>query len=166
MACARGNACYENMMTPRPGGFQLLPNSGTSILLVSSRSPSLKTRRTRSLAGTVTDKLCYTLTSQLSCGSRSTCTVAPLTSSHRHHRWKGRSNTSLFSSRILADPQRVSFPHNSANRANMSSQLIPSNPADLMVIRNITPNIVTFSVPFSRFGRIKIGGRGTLGKPV
>lgn len=32
-----------------------------------------------------------------------------------------------------------------------------------MVIRNVTPNIVTFSVPFARFGRIKIGGRGTLG---
>ncbi|KAI9904144.1 hypothetical protein N3K66_000673 [Trichothecium roseum] len=33
-----------------------------------------------------------------------------------------------------------------------------------MVIRNITPNIATFSVPFSRFGTIKVGGRGTLVK--
>lgn len=32
-----------------------------------------------------------------------------------------------------------------------------------MVIRNVTPNIATFSVPFSRFGSVKIGGRGTLG---
>lgn len=31
-----------------------------------------------------------------------------------------------------------------------------------MVIRNVTPNIVTFSVPFSRFGVMQIGGRGTL----
>ncbi|KAK2592278.1 hypothetical protein QQS21_010031 [Conoideocrella luteorostrata] len=46
----------------------------------------------------------------------------------------------------------------------MSAELIPSNPADLMVIRNVTPNVVTFSVPFSRFGKIKIGGRGTLVK--
>ena len=33
-----------------------------------------------------------------------------------------------------------------------------------MVIRNVTPNIVTFSVPFSRFGSVKIGGRGTVVK--
>lgn len=46
----------------------------------------------------------------------------------------------------------------------MSSQLIPSNPSDVMVIRNVTPNIATFSVPFARMGRIKIGGRGTLVK--
>lgn len=45
----------------------------------------------------------------------------------------------------------------------MSSKLVPANPADVMVIRTITPNIVTFSVPFARFGKIKIGGRGTLG---
>ncbi|KAL7941065.1 hypothetical protein V8C42DRAFT_355841 [Trichoderma barbatum] len=44
----------------------------------------------------------------------------------------------------------------------MSASLIAANPADLMVIRNITPNVVTFSVPFARFGRIQIGGRGTL----
>ena len=31
-----------------------------------------------------------------------------------------------------------------------------------MVIRDITPNIATFSTPFLRFGRIKIGGRGTV----
>ncbi|CAM1502258.1 Fc.00g042420.m01.CDS01 [Cosmosporella sp. VM-42] len=46
----------------------------------------------------------------------------------------------------------------------MSSKLIPSNPSDVMVIRNVTPNIATFSVPFSRFGKIKVGGRGTLVK--
>lgn len=46
----------------------------------------------------------------------------------------------------------------------MSQKLIPSNPADVMVIRNVTPNVATFSVPFSRFGTAKIGGRGTLVK--
>ncbi|KAH7316524.1 hypothetical protein B0I35DRAFT_479356 [Stachybotrys elegans] len=46
----------------------------------------------------------------------------------------------------------------------MSSKLIPSNPADVMVIRNVTPNIATFSVPFKRMGLIPIGGRGTLVK--
>ncbi|KAK1596896.1 uncharacterized protein LY79DRAFT_667049 [Colletotrichum navitas] len=44
----------------------------------------------------------------------------------------------------------------------MSQKLIPQNPADVMVIRDLTPNITTFSVPFSRFGAVKIGGRGTL----
>jgi hypothetical protein len=44
----------------------------------------------------------------------------------------------------------------------MSASLIPAKPAELMVIRNVTPNVVTFSVPFARFGRIQIGGRGTL----
>ncbi|CAG9947899.1 unnamed protein product [Clonostachys rosea f. rosea IK726] len=34
-----------------------------------------------------------------------------------------------------------------ARSAAMSSKLIPSNPADVMVIRHVTPNIVTFSVP-------------------
>lgn len=47
---------------------------------------------------------------------------------------------------------------------SMSSKLIPANPSDVMVIRDITPNVVTFSVPFARFGRLKIGGRGTLGE--
>jgi hypothetical protein len=45
----------------------------------------------------------------------------------------------------------------------MASKLIPSNPDKVMVIRNITPDIVTLSLPFSRFGQINIGGRGTLG---
>lgn len=46
----------------------------------------------------------------------------------------------------------------------MSSKLVPANPSELMVIRTITPNVVTFSVPFARFGILNIGGRGTLGK--
>jgi hypothetical protein len=46
----------------------------------------------------------------------------------------------------------------------MSSKLVPANPADVMAIRDVTPNVVTFSVPFLRFGRIPIGGRGTLVK--
>lgn len=46
----------------------------------------------------------------------------------------------------------------------MSSKLVPANPEDVMVIRDFTPNIVTLSVPFSRFGKLRIGGRGTVGK--
>jgi len=42
--------------------------------------------------------------------------------------------------------------------------LTPSNPSEVMVIRQVTPAITTFSVPFWRFGRIKVGGRGTLVK--
>ncbi|KAF2456321.1 hypothetical protein BDY21DRAFT_346781 [Lineolata rhizophorae] len=46
----------------------------------------------------------------------------------------------------------------------MSSKLVPSNPSEVMVIRNVTENITTLSAPFYRFGRIKVGGRGTLVK--
>ena len=45
----------------------------------------------------------------------------------------------------------------------MSSKLVPSNPSEVMVIRHVRPDIVTFSVPFLRLGHIKIGGRGTVG---
>lgn len=45
-----------------------------------------------------------------------------------------------------------------------SAPLIPSDPAKVMVIRDVTPTITTLSVPFLRFGRLKIGGRGTLVK--
>ncbi|KAF2232665.1 hypothetical protein EV356DRAFT_525048 [Viridothelium virens] len=44
----------------------------------------------------------------------------------------------------------------------MTSKLIPPNPSEVMVIRKVTPNITTLSAPFSRFGRVKIGGRGTI----
>jgi len=44
----------------------------------------------------------------------------------------------------------------------MTSKLIPSNPSEVMVIRKISPNITTLSLPFSRFGKIAIGGRGTI----
>lgn len=33
-----------------------------------------------------------------------------------------------------------------------------------MVIRHVTPDIVTMSLPFARFGRLQFGGRGTLGE--
>jgi hypothetical protein len=45
-----------------------------------------------------------------------------------------------------------------------AKSLIPTDPAKVMVIRDITPNLTTLSVPFLRFGRIKVGGRGTLVK--
>jgi len=42
--------------------------------------------------------------------------------------------------------------------------LTPSNPSEVMVIRKINPFITTLSVPFYRFGRLRVGGRGTLVK--
>jgi len=44
----------------------------------------------------------------------------------------------------------------------MSDTLVPSKPSDVMVIRDVTPNVVTLSVPFLRFGKIPVGGRGTI----
>jgi len=41
-------------------------------------------------------------------------------------------------------------------------KLVPNNPSEVIVIRQVTSNITTLSVPFARFGRIKIGGRATL----
>jgi hypothetical protein len=44
----------------------------------------------------------------------------------------------------------------------MTSKLIPPNPSEVMVISQISPNITTLSVPFYRFGRLRVGGRGTI----
>ncbi|KAF7955848.1 hypothetical protein EAE96_004770 [Botrytis aclada] len=44
----------------------------------------------------------------------------------------------------------------------MSDKLVPSDPEKVMVIRDVTPNVTTLSVPFLRFGMIKFGGRGTI----
>ncbi|KAL7270806.1 hypothetical protein RUND412_006469 [Rhizina undulata] len=44
----------------------------------------------------------------------------------------------------------------------MTSKIIPSNPSKVMVIRYVTPNITTLSVPFLRYGKIKFGGRGAI----
>lgn len=71
-----------------------------------------------------------------------------------------------FSTPQHSTPASTRFFHVSSSISishKMSASLIPANPAELMVIRNVTPNVVTFSVPFARFGRIQIGGRGTLG---
>lgn len=43
-------------------------------------------------------------------------------------------------------------------------KLIPPDPSRVMVIRDVTPTVTTLSVPFLRFGRFKIGGRGTIVK--
>lgn len=48
--------------------------------------------------------------------------------------------------------------------ASSVAKLIPSDPDKVMLIRRITPNILTCSVPFYRFQRIRIGGRGTIVK--
>lgn len=44
----------------------------------------------------------------------------------------------------------------------MTSKLIPSDPSKVMVIRKVTPNLITCSTPFARFGKFKVGGRGTI----
>lgn len=47
----------------------------------------------------------------------------------------------------------------------MSSQkLFKGDPSTVMVIRKVTENITTLSVPFARFGLMKVGGRATIGK--
>lgn len=46
----------------------------------------------------------------------------------------------------------------------MASKLFPFDASKSTVIRDITPQITTFSTPFLRFGRIKIGGRSTVVK--
>jgi hypothetical protein len=53
---------------------------------------------------------------------------------------------------------------NHQNKFTMTSKLVPANPSEVMVIRKVTENITTLSVPFLRFGHIKVGGRGTLVK--
>lgn len=45
----------------------------------------------------------------------------------------------------------------------MTSKLMPFDASKVMVIRDVVPKtITTFSMPFSRFGHIKVGGRGTV----
>jgi len=44
----------------------------------------------------------------------------------------------------------------------MTSKLVPTDPSNVMVIRDVTPNVTTFSVPFLRFGIFRVGGRGTV----
>ncbi|KAK5560491.1 hypothetical protein LTR46_000799 [Exophiala xenobiotica] len=47
----------------------------------------------------------------------------------------------------------------------MASKLLPANPEKVMVIRDLpNSNITTLSLPFLRFGHIKVGGRATLVK--
>ncbi|KAL4895453.1 hypothetical protein BDV59DRAFT_155350 [Aspergillus ambiguus] len=46
----------------------------------------------------------------------------------------------------------------------MPRRLFPQNPSEVMVIRNVTSDVITMSLPFARFGRLKFGGRGTLVK--
>ena len=48
--------------------------------------------------------------------------------------------------------------------ASGASKLIPSDPDKVMVIRRVLPSILTCSTPFLRFGRIKVGSRGTIVK--
>jgi hypothetical protein len=53
-------------------------------------------------------------------------------------------------------------PTTNMSTSKSAQSLIPSDPAKVMVIRSPHPLLTTFSTPFLRFGRIKVGGRGTL----
>lgn len=46
--------------------------------------------------------------------------------------------------------------------AKSASKFVPTDPASVMVFRDILPNLMTLSSPFARFGRLKVGGRGTI----
>jgi hypothetical protein len=46
--------------------------------------------------------------------------------------------------------------------ASQVPKLTPFDPEKAMVIRKITPDIITCSTPFLRFGKFAIGGRGTI----
>ncbi|KAI1161507.1 hypothetical protein F5B18DRAFT_627800 [Nemania serpens] len=54
------------------------------------------------------------------------------------------------------------LPHIHRRAFTMSDKLIPKDPSAVQVIRNVTPNVVTVSVPFLRFEKIPIGGRATI----
>lgn len=56
----------------------------------------------------------------------------------------------------------VAVPGNN-HRHDPSPPHIPADPERVMVIREVTPDILTCSVPFARFGQLKIGGRATIG---
>lgn len=43
------------------------------------------------------------------------------------------------------------------------SKLAQNNLSEALVIRDVTPNVTTFSIPFARFGVLRVGGRGTIG---
>lgn len=45
-----------------------------------------------------------------------------------------------------------------------AAKLIPSDPAKVLVFRDILPNMATISSPFARFGVFKVGGRATIVK--
>ncbi|KAK5632295.1 hypothetical protein RRF57_008009 [Xylaria bambusicola] len=59
-------------------------------------------------------------------------------------------------------PPIRNLPHIHRRNATMSEKLIPKEPSKVQVIRNVTPNVVTVSVPFLRFEKIPIGGRATI----
>jgi hypothetical protein len=46
----------------------------------------------------------------------------------------------------------------------MASKKPEGNPSEAVAIRKVTPEITTLSVPFTRFGVFKFGGRGTIVK--
>lgn len=108
------------------------------------------------------------LTTSLTTRRPSTCTGAsngfrPDTTAAR---CRYSSSTSSFKPQISSSHIPSSHRYQQDQHSTMSDKLVPANPADVMVIHDITPNITTLSVPFSRFGRIEVGGRCTIGRPL
>lgn len=68
----------------------------------------------------------------------------------------------------LQNISKITFQQVSKIEAIMSASkaLFGADPAATMVIRKVTENITTFSMPFARFNQAKIGGRGTVGKHI
>lgn len=50
----------------------------------------------------------------------------------------------------------------SSGAPSSADKLVPSEPDKVMVIRRINPSILILSTPFARYGRVNIGGRGTV----
>ncbi|KAI0871860.1 hypothetical protein GGS24DRAFT_469750 [Hypoxylon argillaceum] len=75
-----------------------------------------------------------------------------------------RSSPSARSNNRSTPSTLPALPHHQRRALTMSEKLIPKDPSAVQVIRNVTPNVVTVSVPFLRFEKIPIGGRATIVK--
>lgn len=79
------------------------------------------------------------------------------------HCFKGPSGTETFNARSSAR-HRHTQPCVTQRKTFKMPQLFPTDPSSTMVIRAVTPEIITFSLPFARFGIVRFGARGTLGE--
>lgn len=93
-------------------------------------------------------------------------TLRRITSVHQQRSAIPGHDTSRLGNLALSQQRKLSLYQQLRHTSTaMSSKLVPPNPAEVMVIRDVTPNIATLSVPFARFGIFKVGGRATISKP-